>query len=348
MIEIDGSYLEEEQTLRTAFSLSAATKKPCRIFNIRQDREKLGLTPQHLLEIQALTELCHGELEGGYLDSEEIKFSPGQEYRDRVPVKSEMAESITLALQALLPPALFAPEPVKIIFEGGATDAFFSPTIDYFQYVFLKILEKIGVDMKINIIKRGYYPEGGAKAEVIIYPSKLKSLNLTERGKLKQILAISGASELLKKKKVAERQLSGMREILGKLKLPIEEKAEYYQTQSPGSQICLAAEFENTVMGTDNLGRLGGRAEEVGKEAALELLKEEKSQACLDRRLADQILPYLALAPGKSHIALSEITRHSQTNIWVIEKFIGGKFEINPHTKIGVGVKNNLISWLPF
>jgi len=338
MIEVDGSFGSGGgQILRTATALAAVTKKPCHIFNIRVKRPKSGLMPQHLLGIQALAQLCNGRLEGDFLGSEEIKFYPDQTYRDRISINIPTAGSITLILQSLIPPALSAPEPVKIIFNGGATDTFFSPTIDHFRYVFLKILEKMGGKVEISILKRGYYPEGGAKVEVTIYPSKLKNLNLTERGKLQKILVISGSSEFLKDKKVAERQLAGVKEILGKLKLPTEERIEYYDTRCPGSQICLIAEFENTIIGTDNLGKLGKRAEDVGKEAALELLKEQKTEACLDKHLADQILPYMALAPGKSQVTVSEITNHCKTNIWVIEKFLKGKIEI----------KGNLITGSP-
>ena len=336
MIEIDGSTGEAGgQVLRTACALSAVTKKPCRVFNIRKSREKPGLMTQHLLGIQALSQLCNGRLEGDFLGSEEIQFYPGDIYRDRVSVNIPTAGSITLVLQTLILPALFFLEPIKIIFDGGATDTFFSPSVDHFRYVFLKILEKMGGKVEVNILRRGYYPEGGAKVEVKISPAKLKNLNLTERGSLKKILVISGASNALKGKKVAERQIAGVREVLGKLKLPTEEKIEYYDTRCPGSQICLVAEFENTVIGTDNLGKLGKRAEDVGKETALELLREQKSGACLDKHLSDQILPYLAIAPGKSQVTVSEITNHCQTNIWVIEKFIDGKFEI----------ENNLILW---
>jgi len=336
-IEIDGSFGEGGgQTLRTACFLSAITKKPCRIFNIRKGREKPGLMPQHLLSIQSLSKLCGGKLDGDYLGSEEIKFYPGELKNQDLYIKIETAGSITLILQTLIPLSLSANQKIKITFDGGATDTFFSPTIDYFSQVFLKILEKMGGKVDINIIKRGYYPEGGAKTEVIIYPSKLKNIYLIKKGSLKKIEIISGSSEFLKDKKVSERQIAGAREILGKLNLPVKEIVEYYQTQNPGSQICLIAEFENTVIGADNLGRLGKRAEDVGKEAAMELIREQKSEACLDRHSADQILPYLALANGKSQVTVSEVTNHCKTNIWVIEKFLDGEFKIT----------DNLISWL--
>ncbi|MCK4474057.1 RNA 3'-phosphate cyclase [Candidatus Parcubacteria bacterium] len=327
------SIIKIDKALRTACVLSAVTKKPCWVFNIP------NLSAQELLEIQSLSQLCLGRLEGDKLGSKEIKFFPGefQEKPDSLRIKIETAGSITLILQTLILPALFASSPTKIIFDSGATDTFFSPTFDYFNYVFLKILGKIGIKAETNLIKRGYYPEGGAKVEVTVFPSTLKKLNLTERGELKKILVISGASEFLKTKKIAERQIAGVREVLGKLNLPIEEKCDYYPTQCLGSQICLIAEFENTIIGTDNLGKLGKRAEDIGKEAALELLKEEKTGACLDKHLSDQILPYMALAEDKSSVTVSEITEHCKTNIWVIEKFINGRFKI----------KDNLISWLP-
>ncbi|MDO8639445.1 MAG: RNA 3'-terminal phosphate cyclase [bacterium] len=345
VIEVDGSYLGgQDQVIRTSCILSAITKNPCRVFNIHNNDEKKGLSAQLLLEIEAIAKLSNANLEGNFLGSQEIRFYPGGisesqnlSTKSGLTVKLAVSESIILILQDLIPLSLFFSEPIKVSFEGGATDTFFSPTTDYFRYVFLKILEKMGGKIDINIIERGYYPEGGAQVEAKIYPSTLKKLELTERGSLEKIIAISGASELLRDKKVAERQLAGMREILGKLKLPVEERIEYHLTQCPGSHICLIGEFENTIIGTDNLGKLGKRPEDIGKEAALDLLNEQKTNTCLDKRSIGQILVYLALAKGKSHIKIAEITNQQKAIIWVIEKFIKGNFEI----------KKNAITWRP-
>ena len=44
------------------------------------------------------------------------------------------------------------------------------------------------IKVEVNIIKRGFFPEGSAKVEVKVYHSKLKNLNLTKRGSLQKII----------------------------------------------------------------------------------------------------------------------------------------------------------------
>ncbi|MCK4282707.1 MAG: RNA 3'-phosphate cyclase, partial [Candidatus Brocadiae bacterium] len=71
----------------------------------------------------------------------------------------------------------------------------------------------------------------------------------------------------------------------------------------------------------------GKPAEKVGREAAQLLKRAMESGACLDAHMADQILPYLALAGGTSRVSVAGITEHCRTNIWVIEQFLPARFQ---------------------
>ena len=79
------------------------------------------------------------------------------------------------------------------------------------------------------------------------------------------------------------------------------------------------------------MGEQGKRAEIVGEEAAKNLINEIEGKAPVDRHLADQILPFMALIGGS--IKVSEITNHCRTNIYTIEQFLGKVFEVDESEK---------------
>jgi len=106
------------------------------------------------------------------------------------------------------------------------------------------------------------------------------------------------------------------------LELPIEKRIEYHSTLSTGSYITIVADFDNTTLGSDALGKAGRRAELVGTEVAREFLKELNSRACLDKYAADQIVSFSSLADGESEFTVLEIQKHKTTNIWIIKHFI--------------------------
>lgn len=334
LIEISGDYLEGGgQIARTAIALSAITEKPCHIFDIRKGRKEPGLRLQHLVGIQAVAELCNGKLENAKLGSTEIWFYPRKIETKNLKIKIETAGSIALCLQSLMIPAAYAENKVEILFDGGATDTHWAPTLGYFENVLFPILQKMNYKVDLEIKRRGYYPVGGAQVRVNIYPIKqLKSIQLLERGDLIKISGLSYASKSLKKAKVAERVIKTAEKILKEMKIPLDIKIEYFDTDCPGCSIDLFATCDNSVLGVSSIGKLGKPAEEVGEEAAKSLMKQINSNACLDEHMADQILPYIALA-GNSDVSVAELTNHCKTNMWVIEKFLPVKFDINKTNK---------------
>ena len=80
--------------------------------------------------------------------------------------------------------------------------------------------------------------------------------------------------------------------------------------------------------GFASLGAIGKKAEIVGEEAARDFLDFMNSNAAVDLHLADQIVPYLAMAEGKSSFTVQRITRHLLTNIWVVQQFLKREIEV--------------------
>jgi RNA 3'-phosphate cyclase len=322
---IDGSYLEGGgQIIRTSVALSAITGKSCKIFNIRSGRKNPGLQAQHLKGIEAAAKLCEAELKNAKIGSQSIEFVPKKIKGGYFSIDIGTAGSIGLVLQTLVPVCIHADREVELEIIGG-TDVKWSPNIEYFQEVFCRNVKKMGIEIESEILKYGFYPKGGGKVKVKIKScQKLKSLNLIERGNVKRYDIRSIVSKSLEKSKVAERQIEGAKKIIPKFDC---EYFEYVDAFSPGSTTHIHAHCDNSVLGSTVLGERGEPAEKVGEETAKDLMKQINSNACLDEHMADQILPYIALAGGS--VSVAEITNHCKTNMRIIEKFLSVKFEIN-------------------
>jgi RNA 3'-phosphate cyclase len=331
MLEIDGSYGEGGgQILRTAMSLSALTKKPIRITNIRANRPKPGLNFQHMASIMSVVDLTNGVTKDLEKGSTEIDFHPQEIRGGKFHFDILSAGSTTLVLQACLLPSLFASEPTEFKITGG-TDVKWSPPIDYFRFVFAPLLHKMGADVFIVMGRRGHYPKGGGEIIVRVNPVKeLLPLDLRERGALKSVRGITHVSNL--PGKIANRMRhTALLKLAGCENVQISEES-HPQGRDPapgvGTGIVLWANYENTVLGANGLGEKGVPAERVGQMACENLQVEMNSNATLDVHAADQFLPYMALAKGESVFTTRELTNHAKTNMWLIEKFLDVKFEV--------------------
>ncbi len=339
MIVIDGS-IGYGQVLRTALALSALTLKPIKVINIRKQRERPGLMPQHLTGVKIIGEFCNAEIKGAKLHSTEIEFIPKEHVPTDKVIDIGTAGSIPLLLQTLTPLLLFSDKEVTLEIKGG-TAGLGSPTIEYVKYITFPLIASLGLHLsEVQIIKQGFYPKGQGAVKVKFDPvKKMNAINLIERGDVQNIHGISFAGSL--PQHVADRQKWAAMKLLNEHELDSHIQTSFEKTESPGTSITLIAHCKKTILGADAIGKLGVRAEEIGRKCAEELIASIKSNAALDKWMTDQILIFLALAHGKSQVTVEKITEHCQTNIRVIEQMLDLKFEIigNLISVEGIGYK---------
>ena len=323
MIEIDGSYGEGGgQILRTAVALSAITGEDIHVTNIRRNRPKEGLKPQHLISIETAAMLCDADIKGVFPGSTDISFSPSEMKGIDETISIGTAGSIPLLMQAIMPIASFAKEKTKLRISGG-TDVMWSPSIDYLKEVTLKALKMLGYRADIALIERGYYPKGGGIAEIEITPSKLRGFYAEPDNQIEdKIHGISHCSKL--PEHVAKRQAESAKKILGEIGKEAEINVISDNFISTGSSITLWSGLAGSV----SIGKRGVPAEKVGEYAAEEMLDEKLSRAEVDVHLADQLIPYMGLA-GEGSFTVREVSKHCLTNMHITEKMLGVRFSVN-------------------
>jgi RNA 3'-phosphate cyclase len=350
MIYIDGSHMEGGgQILRTALALSTLTRQPFVIEKIRRNRARPGLKAQHLSCIAALKQLAAAEVQGAQPGASRLSFYPQPVASGQLVLDIGTAGSITLLLQSLLLPSLFADGTIKLCLTGG-TDTKWSIPADYFAHVILPFMNKFAT-VKIDEIRRGFYPRGQGTLALTVTPrfclnhfenfdaffthvrNTVSPLQSTRQPELDHVEGRSVASLKLKDARVAERQADGAARILGdRFSLRIEK--EYGPSASLGSVITLWAVSRQAAvfMGADALGEKGRPAEDVGAAAADRLLNLLKSHAAVDSHLADNLIPLMALCGGE--LKTEKITDHIRSNIYVCEKFLGVGFRVKERDNI--------------
>jgi len=312
-MEIDGSYGEGGgQIVRTAVALAAVTGTSIKVSKIRQARPKPGLAPQHAQAILALAEICSAKTTGIEPGSSEITFESGPIKGGSYSVDIGTAGSITLLVQCLLPAMMNADGPITLTVVGG-TDVRWSPTIDYFESVFLPALREFGAQVEVEVRRRGYYPRGGGLVVLTVTPGSLKPAHLKpkEDGIVVGISHCSNLPEHVARRQ-AESATAALKDAghIGKIAMDVLKEI------STGSGITLSRGHK----GGSALGERGMRAEDVGKAAAREIIAELSSSAAVDVHLADQLIPYLALAGGS--YTVRQMSKHASTNIWTARQFL--------------------------
>jgi len=237
--------------------------------------------------------------------------------------KGGSAGGASLVLQTVLLPLALAPGRSDVFIQGG-THLPQSPPFDYLRDVWLPALRNLGIRATIALHAWGWYPvgKGAIHAEIAGAPPHaggLASLQLLTPGRLLRVTGRAVAANL--PAHIPQRMADRATALLAPFAGSVDVQVESVHAACPGAGIFLAAQYEQARAGFSVIGARGRPSEQVAEEAAEALLRHHASGAAVDRHLADQLLLPLSFAAGPSRFTTEQITRHLETNAWVIEQF---------------------------
>jgi RNA 3'-terminal phosphate cyclase (ATP) len=338
MLQIDGSYGEGGgQVIRTALTLAAMTGREVMLTRIRAGREKPGLQAQHLTAVRLAADLCAARVEGDALGSVTLRFAPqgpvsaGNYIRD-----IGTAGAMALVLQTVLLPLARSGGRSTVRLTGGSHVSH-APSVDYLAQVYAPALQRMGLPVRLQLSRAGFFPRGGGEAQLEMSPMKsgLRPLDLVERGSLQRVTATITTSSL--PPRVAALGAELVARGLGKLSVRRELTVETYDLPSsgPGAAILLAAECEGGLAGFISLGAKGLPMEQVAERACRDYATWWKSGAAVDVHLADQLVLPAALTGQVMQWTTPEVSEHLRTVIWLVEQFLPVTFTITERAQGG-------------
>ena len=324
ILNLDGSLGEGGgQVLRSALALSMWLGRPFRIRNIRANRPRPGLRPQHLAAVRAAAEVAAATVEGAAPGATELVFRPCEIRCGSHHVDVGSAGSTTLIAQTLLPALVVAPATSLLRVVGGTHNPM-APTFKFLQQVFLPVLNRMGPVVRARLLRPGYYPAGGGEIELRIAPvPRLRPLTLISRGELIDRRAVARVTGL--PSSIARRELKVVSDLLGWSK----EERELVRDDTAagaGNVLSLCLRYRHISEMFTSFGRRGLRAEAVARRAVEACSRYLDTDTPVGSHLADQLLVPLAMS-GSGCFRCGRPSSHTLTNMAVIEAFTGARFD---------------------
>jgi len=326
MLEIDSSKGEGGgQVVRSSVALSAITGIEARLTRIRENRPTNGLSKQHCVAVKAVADMTGSEAVGNYPGSRDLIFRPGKDQVYDIALDIGTAGSISLVLQAILLAARNHRKKVKVDVRGG-TNVMWAPPIDSYQQILFPFMERMGINAKLDIIDRGFYPDGGGRVVAELDPIKeISPLVIDDLGELKCIEGVCYIQH--PREKIRDEMITACIDMLD-IDCPVNIEVQRTVGNSKGAGLSLMALYENGRLGSNVLTNKGHPAKQAGEDVAKDLLKEMCSGATMDIHTADQLLPYMAMANGPSEFTVSRISKHLLSQMDTLETFLDVRFGV--------------------
>jgi len=322
LVEIDGSAGEGGgQILRSALALSVLTGRPFKLVNIRANRAKPGLQPQHVMCVRAAGTVCGAIYKGAAKGSSVLYFEPGTVKAGNYTFSIGTAGATTLVLHTIyLPLALRGDQPSEITITGGTHNQH-APCYHFLETTWAAYMARLGIRVELEMIRPGFYPRGGGEIRAVVHPcQQVKALKLTTCPALTTAGGFSAFAGL--PESVGKRQARRLQTRLKTEGIESHISIEEWQAANPGTVATVIFRQAPVPPLFFSLGERGKPAETVADEAADEAIRFREAGSPVDEHSADQLLLPLAFSPEASEYRTGTATRHLTTNIATILHFL--------------------------
>lgn len=315
------------QILRTALTLSMITGRGFRLENVRANRSRPGLRPQHLAAVEVAGLICSAEIDGARVGSRKLTFRPGPVQPRPGDHDIGTAGSTCLVLQTIqLPLALAAREPISLLLRGGTFNEH-APSFPFLKETWQHYLAAAGMTVELEMPAAGFFPVGRGVLTACVHPGRPQAIQLTSRGPRKRVRGVSATCNIARGN-VAERMRDRACQGFAALGVDADIEIENLPGRGQGAALAVVLEFE--AVGSEpavrstyvSLGERGKPAEVVADEAVAAVEADIASLGGIDAYSADQILLPLSIASGASRVRVVEVTSHLRTNIATIAEFL--------------------------
>ena len=311
--------------VRSSVALSALTGIEARLTRIRENRPTNGLSKQHCVAVKAVADMTGSEVIGNHPGSRELLFKPGNVQMSDIRLDIGTAGSISLVLQAVMLAGRNHKKKMRVDVCGG-TNVMWAPPIDSYQQILFPLMERMGIRARLEIVERGFYPDGGGRVIAELDPiGEISPLVIDSLGKLKSIEGVCYIQH--PREKIGDEMINACKESLD-ASCPVNIEVQRTVGDSKGAGLSLVAIYENGRLGSNVLTTKGHPEKQAGEDVAKDLLKEMASGATMDVYTADQLLPYMAMANGTSEFAVSRISKHLLSQMDTLETFLNVRFGV--------------------
>lgn len=322
-IELDGTFGEGGGALlRAALAMSALTRQPFRLTQVRGGTNHPGLDIEDALVIQALASACGAEVEGGAVGSQSLTFVPTRALgpaivRQERDVRGRGANSLVV-LGSLLPVVARSGvySELKVIGETYGNNTL---TYDYFAHVTLGAAKRMGLYAYPKLEVSGFGRENYGEVYLEVEPSALHGVEWLSRGAMRRCQALVVTAQL--PPTVGARAVSHLERLAHFSGLKMRVESIDVAGSSPGAVVTTWAEFDKGFGGVAVLGARGVRIETVAQSAFESISTFLTSEATVDAYLADQMLLLGVLAEGRTAFTVPRLTQRLLTMIWVVKQF---------------------------